>query len=366
MIRITDLEQYACSLELTLRDAVHRLDQSAHLFQIVVDGEGKLAGTLTDGDVRRAMLRGVALDAPVSDAMNRSPIAGRDGAERGNLDKLATVGLAAPFLPILDGNDAVREIMLATTMPDSGIHALVMAGGSGRRLGALTQSVPKPLLPVGGKPILEHVLTRLESAGVSYITVSVHYLAEQIEQFLAARDNQARVVTLFEDSPLGTAGALGRLAPPVSGAKSGANVLVVNGDIVTQVDFATMRDFHDRHGYDGTIAVIRHDTDIPFGVVRYDGDGNFERIDEKPVLSHFVAAGVYLLSPAFAGLVAREEAMDMNELLNLGREVGLSIGLFPIHEYWVDVGRPDDLDRADRDHTGHAGHAANDTEGDQA
>ena len=111
-----------------------------------------------------------------------------------------------------------------------------------------------------------------------------------------------------------------------------------------------MRDFHDRHGYDGTIAVIRHDTDIPFGVVRYGDEGAFERIDEKPVLSHFVAAGVYLLSPAFVGLVAHGKAMDMNELLNLGRDVGMSIGLFPIHEYWVDVGRPDDLDRAERDH----------------
>ena len=346
MIRITDLGQYACPLEHTLRDAVRRLDLSKHLFQVVVDGDGKLAGTLTDGDVRRAMLRGIALDAAVSEAMNRAPVAGRNGAERDNLDKLATIGLAAPFLPILDGNGTVCEILLATMMPDSGVHALVMAGGSGRRLGARTRSIPKPLLPIGGKPILEHVLSQLESAGVADITVSVHYLAEQIEQFLAARDNQARIATLHEDSPLGTAGALGRLAPP-----SGANVLVVNGDIVTQVDFATMRDFHDRHGYDGTIAVIRHDTDIPFGVVRYGDDGPFERIDEKPVLSHFVAAGVYLLSPAFAGLVAHEEAMDMNELLNLGREVGLSIGLFPIHEYWVDVGRPDDLDRAERDHT---------------
>ena len=346
MIRITDLDQYASPMELTLRDAVRRLDRSAHLFQVVVDSAGKLAGTLTDGDVRRAMLRGVALDATVSEAMNQAPIAGRTGAERANLDKLATIGLAVPFLPILDDNGAVCEILLAAMTPQTGVHALVMAGGSGRRLGARTRTVPKPLLPVGGKPILEHVLSRLKSAEVSDITVSVHYLAGQIEQFLAARDNRARIVTLHEDRPLGTAGALGRLAPSLSGA----NVLVVNGDIVTQVDFATMRDFHDRHGYDGTIAVIRHDTDIPFGVVRYGEDGSFERVDEKPVLSHFVAAGVYLLSPAFAGLVAREEAMDMNELLNLGREVGLSIGLFPIHEYWVDVGRPDDLDRAERDH----------------
>ena len=217
MIRITDLDQYASPMELTLRDAVRRLDRSGHLFQVVVDSAGKLAGTLTDGDVRRAMLRGVALDATVSEAMNQAPIAGRTGAERANLDKLATIGLAVPFLPILDDNGAVCEILLAAMTPQTGVHALVMAGGSGRRLGARTRTVPKPLLPVGGKPILEHVLSRLESAEVSDITVSVHYLAGQIEQFLAARDNRARIVTLHEDRPLGTAGALGRLAPSLSG-----------------------------------------------------------------------------------------------------------------------------------------------------
>jgi|GEM_PF-294388 len=346
MIRITDLDQYACPPDLTVRDAVRRLDQSTYLFQVVVDGDGKLCGTLTDGDVRRAMLRGVALDASVDEAMNRAPVAGRADAERDNLDRLATIGLAEPFLPILDDDGVLREILLSTAAPDSGLRALVMAGGSGRRLGARTRSIPKPLLPVGGKPILEHVLSRLEEAGIADITISVHYLADQIEHFIEARESQAQIVTLHEDRPLGTAGALGRLGPP----PSGSNLLVVNGDIVTQVDFATMRAFHDRHDYDGTIAVIRHDTDIPFGVVRHGDDGSFERVDEKPVLSHFVAAGVYLLSPAFAGLVARGEAMDMDELLNLGREVGLSIGLFPIHEYWVDVGRPDDLDRAERDH----------------
>lgn len=346
MIRITDLDGYICSVELSVRDAVGKLDRSPHLFQVVVNPGGRLAGTLTDGDVRRAMLRGVGLDQPVGLAINPNPVAGRAGAEQDNLEKLATVDLAEPFLPILDEDGAVCEILLSTTKLDAGVQALVMAGGAGRRLGERTRILPKPLLPVGGRPILAHVLEKLEKAGISDITVSVHYLAEKIEQFVASRDNKAQIVTMREDRPLGTAGAVGRIGP----LPAATNLLVVNGDIVTQVDFAALCEFHERHGYDGTIAVIRHDTDIPFGVVRYGDDGGFERVDEKPVISHFVAAGVYLLAPAFAGLIKPGESMDMNELLNLGRDVGLSIGLFPIHEYWVDVGRPGDLERAERDH----------------
>ncbi len=351
MIRLIDLAQHICTPEVALRQAIAHLDQSEHLFQIVVDSNQKLVGTLTDGDVRRAMLGGVSLEAPVGDAMNAAPLSGLLGDDLGNDRKLAEVKLDKPFLPVVDEAGIVREILIGSVGASPDIRALVMAGGSGRRLGERTRDLPKPLLPIGGKPILAHVLDRLENAGIADITVSVHYLAEKIESFLGQRDGRATIATLREDRPLGTAGAVGRLGhlPPK------ANVLVVNGDIVTQVDFEAMHDFHDRHGYDGTIAVIRHETNIPFGVVRYGDDGLFESIDEKPVLSHFVAAGVYMLRPTFAGLVSQDTPMDMTELLNAGRAVGLKIGLFPIHEYWVDVGRPDDLDRAERDHTQRVG-----------
>jgi len=349
--RLIDLDQHICTPDVTLREAIGHLDRSAHLFQIVVDADRRLVGTLTDGDVRRAMLGGVSLESPVRDAMNGAPVAGVVGDENANGQKLALVKLDKPFLPIVDASGMVCEILVGSGIPESDLHALVMAGGSGLRLGERTRDIPKPLLPVGGKPILAHVLDSLESAGIADITVSVHYLAEKIEEFLDQRGSRATISTMREDQPLGTAGAVGRLGqlPPK------ANVLVVNGDIVTQVDFAAMHDFHDRHGYDGTIAVIRHETDIPFGVVRYGDDGLFQSIDEKPVLSHFVAAGVYMLRQTFAGLVSQDGPMDMTELLNAGRQVGLKIGLFPIHEYWVDVGRPDDLDRAMRDHTQQAG-----------
>ena len=345
MNRLRDIACYVCSPEIGVRDAIRRIDQTAYLFQVVIDAGGRLIGTLTDGDVRRAMLRDLPLSTPVREAMNDSPVFGVLGDDERNRVKLASVRLIEPFLPIVDDRRVVREILFESAARSSSLQALVMAGGFGRRLGERTRSVPKPLLPVGGKPILEHVLGGLEDAGILDITVSLHHLAEQIECFLNGRSGRAAVATLLEERPLGTAGALSRLGelPPET------NVLVVNGDVLTKVDYAAMRAFHDRHGFDGTVAVTRHEVDIPFGVVRYGEDGSFERIDEKPTLSQFVAAGVYILSPVFAGMVVRNGPMDMNELLNLGRERGLDIGLFPIHEYWIDVGRPGDIDRAERD-----------------
>ena len=345
MIRLTDLDQYLAAPDTPIREVMARLNATPHLFQMVVDASGQLRGTVTDGDIRRALLRGATLGDPVAACMHTDFVFSRadDGDEN---DRLLTSGQRpVTFLPILDKHDRIVELLVGAGIDPAISVAIVMAGGFGRRLGAHTRKTPKPLLSVGGRPILDHLLQSLEDNGVRDIHVSVHYLADQIKSFVRDRDNQARIHFVEEETPLGTAGALGQI-----GEIGQSPILVVNGDIVTQVDFAAMHDFHDRHGYDGTIAVIRHDTDIPFGVVRYGEDGSFERIDEKPVLSHFVAAGVYLLSPVFAGLVARDEAMDMNELLNLGRQVGLSIGLFPIHEYWVDVGHPEDLDRAMRDH----------------
>ena len=345
MNRMRDIAPYVCPPDIGVRDAIQRIDRTAYLFQIVIDADGRLIGTLTDGDVRRAMLRDLPLSAPVREAMNDSPIFGVLDDDGRNRVKLASVRLIEPFLPIIDDRHVVREILFESAARNSALHALVMAGGFGRRLGERTRSVPKPLLPIGGKPILEHILGGLEDAGIREITVSLHHLAEQIECFLDGRSGRATVATLLEERPLGTAGALSRLGklPPRT------NVLVVNGDVLTKVDYAAMRAFHDRYGFDGTVAIIRHKIDIPFGVVRYGEDGSFQRIDEKPTLSQFVAAGVYILSPEFAGMVLLDSPMDMNELLNRGRERGLDIGLFPIHEYWIDVGRPGDIDRAERD-----------------
>jgi len=346
MITIVDLAPHLSGPDDPVRAVMQRIDASPLLFQIVVDADRRVLGTITDGDIRRAMLHGTDLQAPARACMNTQPKLGRVGDPSGNAAKLARLGSRVPFLPLVDEGGVLRAILYGQKR-DGGIGAaLVMAGGLGTRLGERTQTTPKPLLPVGGRPILEHVLEGLEGAGVERIYVSVFHLAHQIESFLAARASSASIVTLREPARLGTAGALGLIDP----AELARPLLVINGDVITKVDLKALHDFHERNDYDATIAVARHELEIPFGVVRYGDDGLFERVDEKPRLSHFVAAGVYYLGPGFLPLVPKNRAIDMPELLNLGRSIDMKIGLFPIHEYWTDVGRPADLDAAERAH----------------
>ena len=204
--------------------------------------------------------------------------------------------------------------------------------------------MPKPLLPVGKRPILDRLLCQLEDDGITDITVAVHYRADQVEAFLAARNNRAAIAIIREPEPLGTAGALA-LIPQVSDAMT----IIVNGDVVSRVSFAHLRNFHAEHNHDGTVAVSRYNVHIPFGVLRLDKDGLFSGIEEKPTDSYFVAAGIYILSPEFVALTARGRSVDMPELLEAGRHEGLRVGLFPLHEYWIDIGQHEDYQRAQDD-----------------
>lgn len=343
MIRLSDLTPLVCGLETPITQALSRLAETPYLFQLIVDENGRLVGTFTDSDMRRAILRGVPVDAPVRRCMHESPIVGRAGQDGDNLERLATIPGLVAFLPVLDEAGRVAEVLIAKpgvrTTP-----ALIMAGGLGSRFGDLTASKPKPLLDIAGRPILDHILERLENDGIRSIYVSVHYLADQIEHFIAGRENRADVVLLREDRPLGTAGALARLHDEPEG-----DVLVINGDLVTQTDFHALETFHHRHGHDATISVASYEFTIPYGVVQHGEDGQFHGIQEKPRQTFFVAAGIYMVSSKVAALVPPDEAIDMPELLNRARNSGLSIGVFPVHEYWRDVGHPADLARADRD-----------------
>lgn len=346
MIRIAALGAYLCPVTATVREVLARLNATEHLFQLVVDARGTLLGTVTDGDIRRAILGGATLDDSAMACLHQNPVIGRIGDEVGNLDKLRNLGSVKSFLPVLDPSGQVHEVITSGASVTQMVTALVMAGGPGTRLGERTRMTPKPLLCVAERPILDHVLTALEDGGVSDIYISVHYLADQIETFIEKRTNRTRMTILHEGERRGTIGALALLPEP-----SRQPILVVNGDVITRVNYVALGAFHARHGFDATIGVARQEIDIPFGVVRHTDDGLFERIDEKPRIAHFVASGIYLLNPAFAALVPKDRPMDMPELLNQGRSLGLTIGLFPIHEYWIDVGRPHDLEAADRDLT---------------
>jgi dTDP-glucose pyrophosphorylase len=342
---MSKLERHAallCTPDLSIREVLARIDKvPAHLFQVVIDAEARVLGTVTDGDIRRAMLRGVGLDEPVSRAMHTPPTLGREGDDPANRAKVARTH----FLPIVDEAGRLVDILSRRRGPGQMPRALVMAGGFGKRLGARTRETPKPLLEVAERPILERVLAQLEDAGVGEIHIAVHYLAERVEDFLANRNHRASIQLVREREPLGTAGAIGLLDSPAR-----EPLLVVNGDVLTRVDYLALHGFHAGHGYDGTVAAAQYEVNVPYGVLRHGEDGLLDGIEEKPRYHYFVAAGIYWISPEICALVPPGRPADMPDVLTEARREGLRIGIFPVHEYWKDVGRPEDMDAAESDY----------------
>ncbi len=348
--RIDRFETMVCPPNMSLRGVMGRMTATGHLFQVVLDGGGRVLGTVTDGDLRRAILNGVGVESDIAVCMQKNAVIGKLGAQDHNrrlLENLQQISPNAALLPVTDDDGVLNEILLLAGDVVEAPAALVMAGGMGRRLGARTRNTPKPLLPVGGKAILEHILGRLETASITRILISVHYLAEQIEAFVTARSNTAHVDLVREEQPLGTAGAIGEIDDV-----PGGGLMVLNGDVLTQVDFDALISFHRRSGHDATLAVAQYEVAVPYGVVKHSDDGLFQGIEEKPRMRQFVAAGIYLLSREFCALPQAGQRIDMPELINMGRSIGLKVGLFPIHEYWKDVGQVADLESAERDHNG--------------
>lgn len=341
---ITDIAPYVSAENLPLLDVLGRLNAVEGLLQAVVRSDGTFVGTITDGDVRRALLKGASLADPASVCVFTRAAYGSESDPDAVIEqKLDTLDHVRPCIPILDAAHRVVRIAFRDREEPKGAIGLVMAGGRGQRLGERTDSTPKPLLEVGGKPMLERVLLSLDDAGIDPIFVSAHYLADQIESFASNWAGKATLNVLREDHPLGTAGSLQLL--PID---SEYPALVINGDVLTNLDIRGFIAFHRRQRNDGTIAVATHEFTIPYGVVQQSEEGLFDGMLEKPRITNFVASGIYLLESEFAALIPESRPIDMPELLKQGKKVGLKIGLYPVHEEWTDIGLPDQLDEADR------------------
>ncbi|WP_425403015.1 sugar phosphate nucleotidyltransferase [Hwanghaeella sp.] len=339
MLRITDTEPYTCRRDTPLRTILERINATDLLCQLVVDDDGRLAGTVTDGDIRRGLLHGLTLDALAEECMFTAFKFGLSYDPDGIKDQLFDKGRPVNFLPVLDDQSRLVEIVSLNRQTGAGIEqALIMAGGFGTRLGELTKNTPKPLVEVAGKPIMERVLLALEEAGIDRTDVAVHYRADQIRTYVDKRSNKASISLIEESEPLGTAGALALLHETPK-----APALVMNADVVTDIDFAALHQFYLRHDYDAVVCVSPYSFDIPFGVVEFDEAGGFRGIHEKPKFTRHIAAGVYYLSPEIFALVRKGERIDMPDVLERAHELGMKIGVFPIHEYWIDLGGPADI-----------------------
>jgi len=350
----TPVEQLFVSPARTMRDLIDCIDRCAKGIALVVDEERRLLGTVTDGDVRRAILAGVSLESTValylagrprvaSHAPHTAPI-GTTDAELIRCMNEASIR----HVPLLDSAGRVRGIGLLSDLVreyELPLRAVVMAGGFGTRLQPLTLGQPKPMLPLGDKPLLEKTIGGLRQAGIRKVNVTTHYLAEQISEYFG--DGKAFGVDieyLREDEPLGTAGVLGRLG------ETEEPLLVINGDVLTNVNFRAMLDFHREQTADMTVAVREYQVQIPYGVVQSEGS-RVVGVTEKPILRQFINAGIYLISPGVCTRIPAGEHFDMPDLINRLLAAGRPVASFPIREYWLDIGRVEDYKQAIKDVT---------------
>ena len=331
-----------CGADVTT--AAEVLTSSSMRIVLVVDKENRLLGTITDGDIRRALMAGSAMSSLATSVMQKNPIAVNQGdSGRKALQIMREKDLL--HLPVLDakgvvvGLETVRDLLFKEQRPNP---VLLMAGGFGKRLYPLTREVPKPLLPVGEKPILQTILEQLAEGGFSQFFLAVHYRAEQVRAHFGDGSKWGvRIEYLEERQPLGTAGALSLLDQTMIDAP----LLMMNGDLLTRLDFGQLVDYHGEHGGLATMCVRECDFQIPYGVVHSDGD-QVTDIIEKPVQKFFVNAGIYILEPELLRQCRPDEAIDMPDLLRQVVNDGRKVSMFPIHEYWLDIGRMEEYERA--------------------
>lgn len=337
-----DCGQVTISGDLTIRETIRRIDECSLQIALVVDEQRRLIGTVTDGDVRRGILRGVLLDQPVSLIMNKKPTTLSQPSDRETVLVMMR-GLQIRQIPIVNENGQLLglEVMEKVIAPEARSNvAVVMAGGAGTRLRDLTRDCPKPMLEVGGRAILETILLNLLGFGFRHFYFAVNYKAGMIESHFGSGSKwNVKIEYLRETQRMGTAGALSLLPTPTQ------PFLVMNGDLLTNVNVDSLLDFHESHGATATMCVREYDMQVPYGVLGLDHH-RIVKVREKPIERYFVNAGVYVLDPRVLRHIPYDEFFDMTALFEKLIHHNEHPAAFPIREYWRDIGRPADLERA--------------------
>jgi dTDP-glucose pyrophosphorylase len=327
----------------SIREAVQTIDAGSMQIVLVVDGDRVLLGTVTDGDIRRGILKGLPLDGPVDAIMNREPTVARADEGRASI-LIAMQSKQLHHIPLLDAVGRVTGLETLDDLIQSRVRenrVVLMAGGLGRRLSPLTDKCPKPMLKVGNKPLLETILENFIEYGFRRFYISVNYMADVVKSHFGDGSRWgADIQYLEEDRKLGTAGALS-LIPE----RPNETMLVMNGDLLTKVNLSQLLDFHVSHGACGTMCVREYDFQVPYGVVKLDGH-RITGIDEKPVQRFFVNAGIYVLEPDALDLIPSDTYFDMPTLFEKMIHEKKEAAVFPIREYWLDIGHLADYDKA--------------------
>ena len=331
----------------TLEEAIKTLHEGGCRITLIIDDDGKLLGTLTDGDVRRALIKHISMDDLVVEVMNNKPETALKSDQRRQILSMMRKKkfLHMPIVNeqgVLVGLETLQHLIKNISYDNP---VLLMAGGFGTRLLPLTKETPKPLLKVGKLPILETIITQFIDAGFHNFYISTHYKAEMVRKHFG--DGSAWGVSIqyiHETKPMGTAGSLGLLPRDIQDLP----ILVMNGDLLTKVNFEHLLEFHKEQGGVATMCVREYDFQVPYGVIE-SKECRITSIVEKPVHQFFVNAGIYVLNPALVKSVDGKTYLDMPSLLKSRIENGEQVDTFPLHEYWIDIGHLEEFERANRE-----------------
>jgi dTDP-glucose pyrophosphorylase len=336
-------------LNSTIKEAIAKLNETGLQILLVLDKNDVLLGTVTDGDIRRGLLRELGLNEPIENVMRSNALVVPPDMSREMVIQLMHANRLHQ-MPVVDLNHKVVGLHFwdeITSLAERPNLMVIMAGGLGTRLRPQTETCPKPMLPVAGKPILEHIIERAKTEGFNRFIISVQYLGHMIEKYFGYGERFGiQIDYLREIVPLGTAGALGLLNP-----RPDQPFVVTNGDVLSDIKYGELLDFHLRHDALATMAVRLHEWQHPFGVVHIQGV-DIVGFDEKPISRTHINAGIYALSPEALNSMLANGHCDMPTLFEQLQAEGKRTVAYPMHEPWLDVGRPDDLNRANAENSG--------------
>ena len=339
-----DLSKVLLKLTDSLNTAIQALHISGERIVLVVDDNMHLLGTVTDGDIRRALIKNTAMDCTIEGIMNSEPyVMLASESPDSIMSKMKNKDILS--IPLVDKKGMLVGLetlhhLLENKKYDNPVF--LMAGGFGIRLHPLTKTMPKPLLNVGNRPILETIINQFVDAGFHDFYISVHYKADMIRDYFGDGSNWGVTFQyLDEDIPLGTAGSLGLLPNNMPELP----IIMMNGDILTKVNFKHLLNFHYEQGGLATMCIRKYDLQVPYGVVNIEGR-YVTSIIEKPTQQFFVNAGIYVLNPKIINCIDGVSHIDMPNLLEVQIEQGEDISVFQIHEYWLDIGRMDEYKQA--------------------
>ncbi|MEX2987733.1 nucleotidyltransferase family protein [Serratia fonticola] len=343
---ISNWHQIKLSVNSTVLDALEILNKYALRIVLIVNEHEKLLGVVTDGDIRRGLVRGIGIQSTVDKIMTVNPYYFSPTIDRVSRKKILAEKniLAAPL--IHNGKVVgVETIHEGSIVPSYDNPVFIMAGGFGTRLRPLTNSCPKPMLQIGGRPMLEIIIDQFIKFGFSNFYISTHFMPEVIRDYFGNGSKwNVNIEYVHEENPLGTGGALGLLPEGISELP----LIMVNGDVLTTINFERLLNFHTENNAAATMCVRDYQYTIPYGVIESDGS-KIISMEEKPTKKFFVNAGIYIVDSSVRMAVKKNQHIDMPTLLEQKMNAGNDVLIFPIHEYWLDIGRMDDFNRAQED-----------------